>query len=229
MGMEGKLRRVSEFELAAYRKNPAKLYSELFPSSPSTLSDFGKMTSLMQKAQQSPLGLRIRERALAGEPAIREDVEAFQRELQDLMKGFPQLAKAMEDGQPGLSKDKKQLSLHKSWSCLHYLFTGKAWETDNSVLGKAIVGGVEIPDVNKVMGYGPVKYLLPSEIREVHEALQAFPIATKAAEFDPEKAKAAEVYVPGHEAEELREYFDLLVEFYGHAAAEGEAVLQWVD
>ena len=29
MGMEGKLRRISEFALAAYRKNPAKLYSDL--------------------------------------------------------------------------------------------------------------------------------------------------------------------------------------------------------
>jgi hypothetical protein len=28
--MEGKLRRISEFELAAYRKNPAKLYSRSY-------------------------------------------------------------------------------------------------------------------------------------------------------------------------------------------------------
>ena len=68
MGMEGKLRRVSEFELAAYRRNPAKLYSELFPRSPTTLADFGKITSAMQNVQKSEVGRRIQERALAATP-----------------------------------------------------------------------------------------------------------------------------------------------------------------
>jgi hypothetical protein len=47
MGMEGKLRRISEFELAAYRKNPAKLYSDLVKHSRS--EGASKLTSVMQE------------------------------------------------------------------------------------------------------------------------------------------------------------------------------------
>jgi len=69
-------------------------------------------------------------------------------------------------------------------------------ESDDSVLGKAILGGVEIPDVNGVMGYGPVRYLLPAEVREICAALAEFPIETNAREFDADKADLARVYVP---------------------------------
>ena len=67
MGMEGTLRRISEFELAAYRKNPAKLYSDLFPPSTATLTDFSKFNAAIEKARESGVGQRIRERVLAGE------------------------------------------------------------------------------------------------------------------------------------------------------------------
>jgi hypothetical protein len=158
MGMEGKLRRISEFELAAYRKNPAKLYSSLFPASANTLADFGRITSLMQDVQKSPVGQRIRERALAGETPLQEDVEALQQEMQNVLKDFPQFANAMANAAPGLTKDKKQLSLHKAWNCLDYLFTGKAWGTDGSVLGRTIFGGCSRPwrgGVNRVFQRSP--------------------------------------------------------------------------
>ena len=229
MGMDCRLRRISEFELAAYRKDPDKLYSDLFPSSPTALADFGKVTSLMKEVQNSPLALRIRERALAGETPLEQDVQAFQREMQDILKGFPQFANAMEEHQPGISKDQRSLSLHKSWSCLNFLFIGKGMEPDDSVLGKSILGGVELPDVNGVMGYGPVRYLLPAEVQEIDAALSEFPIETTAREFDAEKADSARVYVPHHGPEELVQYFSWLLEFYGAAAEQGEAVLLWIS
>ena len=46
MGMEGKLRQVSEFELAAYRKTPAKLYSDLMAKYQS--ENFTKFISMTQ-------------------------------------------------------------------------------------------------------------------------------------------------------------------------------------
>src|SRR5579859_3688438 len=189
MGMECRLRRISEFELAAYRKDPAKLYSDLFPSSPTALADFGKVTSLMK----------------------------------EVLKDFPQFAKAMEKHQPGISEDQKSLSLHKSWSCLNFLFIGNGMEPDDSVLGKSILGGAEIPDANGVMGYGPVRHLLPAGVREIYAALAEFPIETTAREFDAEKADLARVYVPHHGPEELVQYFNWLLEFYRGAAEKGEA------
>ena len=229
MGMEGKLRRVSEFELAAYRRNPAKLYSELFPRSPTTLADFGKITSAMQNVQKSEVGRRIQERALAGETPLPEDVETLKREMEEIMGGFPEFAKVMKQNMPGMTDDKKQLSLHKSWNCLHYLFTGKASETDGSALSKAIFGGAEIPDVNKVMGYGPIRYLSPVEVQLVSEALAQFPIQMKAEAYDPVKADAEKVYVPNHGVEELTAYFNDLRELYDVAARNGEAMLIWVE
>jgi len=105
MGMEGKLRRISEFELAAYRKSPAKLYSELFPVSGATLADFGKITSAMQNVQQSEVGKRVRERALAGENPLPEDVEGLKREMEEVMRGFPGFAQAMKGHMPGLTEE----------------------------------------------------------------------------------------------------------------------------
>jgi hypothetical protein len=229
MGMEGKLRRISEFELAAYRKNPAKLYSDIFPVSASPIPNVSKIDSLIKEVQESAVGRRIRERALAGENPFREDMEALKREMQNAFKEFPQFANVLEDARPGLTSDKKQLSLHKSWNCLHYLFTGKAWEADGSALGKAIFGGAEIPDVNKVMGYGPMRYLLPAEVQQVSEALHQFPIQVKAEAYDPVRAKAEKVYLPDHGVEELTAYFNDLREFYGLAAQNGDAVLLWVE
>ena len=230
MGMEGKQRRISQFELASYRKTPSKLYADLFPSSSITLADFSKATSsVMDELQNSPLGQRIRQRALAGELPVQEDVEAYQREVQNVLKGYPAFASAMQGALPGITEDGKQISLHKSWSCMHFLFTGNGMEPDNSALGKAILGGAEIPDVNQVMGYGPVRFLLPAEVRGIHVALRDFPIRIRAEAYDPEKADAAQVYVPHHEAQELIQNFEWLREFYERAAADGEAVLLWIE
>jgi hypothetical protein len=229
MGMEGKLRRISEFELAAYRKNPAKLYSALFPASASPIADFGKIESLIEEVQKSPVGRRIRERTLAGENPFQEDTEALQLEMQNAFKQFPQFATAMANGRPGLGQDGKQLSLHKSWGCLHFLFTGRVWETDNSLLSQAIMGGAEIPDVQGVMGYGPLRYLSPAEVQKIHEALNDFPIEVRAREYDPQNARTAKVYVPDHGTEELIQYFNWVLEFYGEASRNGEAVLLWVQ
>lgn len=229
MGMEGKLRRISEFELAAYRKNPAKLYSDLFSSPPTSLGEFSKLTAKIQDIQQSEVGKRIRERAMSGQAISPEDSEALKAAMSEVFSGVPGLPEAMEDHLPGLSKDKKRLSLHKSWSVLNFLLTGKSMEPGDSPIAQAILGGTEIPDVNKVMGYGPVRYLLPADVHRVSQVLDDFPIQQKAAEYDPERAEAAKVYLPHHSAEELTEYFEALREFYSLAARNIEAVLLWIE
>jgi hypothetical protein len=79
------------------------------------------------------------------------------------------------------------------------------------------------------MGYGPVRYLPATDVRQVRDALQEFPIRAKAEAYDPKKAKAAKVYVPDHGPEELLEYFGWLLEFYQRAADQNEAVLLWIE
>jgi hypothetical protein len=227
MGMEGKLRQVSEFELAEYRKNPAKLYSDLIAMH--EWPDRTGMMSAMHEIGSSPLALRIRQRALSGQPPLQEDVDAYRKQVQEL---FNNNGGSLEDLQSqfmGPSKDGKVLSLYKSWHRLHFLLTGKGWERNEFPLGKAIMGGEEIPDVQNVMGYGPARYLTPAEVDEVAKALNQFPIEARSEAFDAAAADAAKVYGPNHEAEELIEFFNWLRDFYQTAAAHGNAVLLWVE
>ena len=62
--------------------------------------------------------------------------------------------------------------------------------------GKAIMGGKEIPDRQGVMGYGPIRYLTPEEVRQVAEALAEFPIAARASAFDSVAAEEARFTSP---------------------------------
>jgi hypothetical protein len=225
MGMEGKLRQVSEFELATYRRNPAKLYTDLMGRY--DLQGLTKLTEAMREIQQSPLAQKVRQRALSGLPPEPEDVAEMQRQMQAVMSNNPQAAAQIES-HIGLSKDGLQLSLHKSWHCLHFLLTGKSWEKAEPPLGNAIMGGVEIPDRQQVMGYGPVRYLTPSQVDDVASALASYPIEKKAEAFDPRLADEQKVYVPNHESEELIYYFNLLRDFYQDAATKGNGMILWV-
>jgi hypothetical protein len=226
MGMEGKLRQVSEFELAKYRKNPSEFYSKLIKSY--DLGELSKLTEAMRGIQESPLAKKVRQRALSGLPPEPEDVAEMQRQMQAVMGNHPQAAEQIES-HIGPSEDGLQLSLHKSWHCLHFVLTGASWDAAEPPLGNAIMGGVEIPDRQNAMGYGPARYLTPSQVREVAIELVKFPIQEKAEAFDPEIAEEKKVYVPDHDKEELIYYFDLLRDFYQAAAAKGNGVILWVE
>lgn len=227
MGMEGMLRQVSEFELASYKKNPEKFYADLTGSY--DLASLGQMQSQLMEVQKSPLGQRVRQRALSGLPPLPEDVAELQRQMHAAMSENPEAQAQIESHLPGPSKDGRRLCLHKSWHCLHFVLTGKAWDPADPPLGNAIMGGTELPDRRRVMGYGPARYLIPNEVREIASALASFPAGDKIAAFDSEFAETQKVYVPGHEKEELTQYFGWLKNFYEIAASSGNAVVLWVE
>jgi len=227
MGMEGKLRQVSEFELASYRKNPDKLYSDLVPKYDK--QSVSKMMSAFQDFQNSPLAQRIRQRAASGQPPEPEDIAEMQKRMQEMQGERPKQIGGIDSPHIGLSQDGSILSLHKSWHCLHFVLTGASWDAAEPPLGNAIMGGVEIPDRQNAMGYGPARFLTPSQVREVAAELVKFPIQEKAEAFDPEVAEEKKVYVPDHEGEELIYYFDLLRDFYQDAAAKGNGMILWVE
>jgi Domain of unknown function (DUF1877) len=226
MGMEGKLRQVSGTELNTYRKNPEKLYSDVVQrANPPEVQQF---IAKMMELQTSAVVKRIEERASAGLAPHPADSEAYREQMNALITENREAITGQESMHIGRSKNGQELSLHKSWHCLHYILTGKSWEPVDSTLGKAILGGEEIPDRQGVMGYGPVRFLAAEEVREIAEALEAFPIDERLAAFDPEEAHKAKVYVPGHEADELKGYFDVLRDFYGEAAKKKCGMLLWV-
>src|ERR1700746_810355 len=103
MGMEAKLRQVPEFELAAYRKNPAKLYTDLIAAK--QRPDLIKLNAAIQELQNSPLFQRIRERALSGQPPVEEDLDEYRRQV-ELVRGENQgTLEKMHSDLLGLSKN----------------------------------------------------------------------------------------------------------------------------
>ena len=226
MGMEGKLRQVSEFELASYRQDPFAVYAAVIDRQKSP--DVQQLVAKMRELLSSPIMKRIQERAAARIPPDPEDVAAYQAQTKALREENQQGFAELQALHTGLSKDGMELSLHKSWHCLHFLLTGKSWDRVDSPLGKAIMGGREIPDRQGVMGYGPVRYLTQEEVRQVAEALSEFPIEARAVAFDPDAAEEAKVYVPEHDVEELTHHFTLLKDFYRDAADKNNAMLLWV-
>jgi len=63
MGMEGKLRQLSESELAAYRRNPDKLYTDLLGRYNSP--DIQNLTAKVAELQALPVVKRMQGKSIA--------------------------------------------------------------------------------------------------------------------------------------------------------------------
>jgi Domain of unknown function (DUF1877) len=231
MSMIGKLRQVSEFELAKYKKNPAEMVRAL-AGGPGGSADF---SVLRETLQQSPVVKKMIELRQQHQVLSREEQAEVQQEMMKLMKQAVQMQKqglakmSSPESLPAGRSENQELDLHKSWHCLHFMFTGRAEDTDGTALGDAILGGMEIGGEDADTGYGPPRALSPAQVRNVAAALAEFPIEKKAREFDVQAAEKAGIYVARHGTEELIDYFSQLRNFYDDAARNGNAVLLWID
>jgi hypothetical protein len=230
--MIGKLRQVSEFELAKFKADPSEMARAL--SGERQVGDPQAYAQLRENLQQSPVVQQMMELSRQGKPPTREqqlELQQQMRQLLDQARGMHKsaLAKATPGAQSAAESWLQEIDLHKSWHCLHFLFTGRAEGPDGTALGDAILGGVEIGGEAADTGYGPPRALLPSRVKSVAQALHAFPIDQKAQQFDSDAADKAGIYVAQHGAQELREYFVHLRNFYDDAAQRGNAVLLWIS
>jgi len=207
MGMRGFIRQVNPFELADFRRNPGKIKSLLDED---TLGSF--------------------------QPAVRPAIERMQELLLHGQWNSPevrqldaQLREEME--KPGahdllFSNDEKRLSLEKCWHELHYLLTGTAGDAPPP-LGNAILGGREI---GVSLGYGPVRFLTPKEVREVAAALAEISNDELARRFDPAAIERADIYACSGEdgLEDDLYFFEQMVQYYTDAAGQGNGVLLYI-
>lgn len=82
--------------------------------------------------------------------------------------------------------------------------------------------------------YGPVRFLLPAQVRAVSEALAGLDAEELTRRFDPADMDAQGIYPrfwsrDGEDAlDYLLEEYGRLADFYRQAASRGDAVLQWV-
>ena len=201
MGMRAFFRQAGEEELADFRRSPGAFYETL------------------KKGYEAML-----DEALLLESVEHGDLSAEEEaEMDRLFLGV--LNRTAVAGPNG-----PDLPLEKSWHCLRYIFTGKVLDPPGpEPLDRAILGSREIPDEAKVMGYGPVRCLSPSEVREIAAALCNFPIVEKAKQFDEAAAESRQVYCPNHSEDELIHYFGKLLGYYEEAAARGNGMLMWIE
>lgn len=239
--MYAKLRHVSAAQLKIARKEPTKFYRNLYGIRGKTADRKLMLQSLGQQLgaaiKASPFGKeftdmpearRVAEAALRGKAVDPADQQVLARKMFELLPkiGFrPELSQFV----PKVAKIPKGLGLEKSWHCLHYLFSGKVWETGKAPIEKAILGGAEIPDTEGIMGYGPVRYLEDGEVKKIRAALDNYPIKSAVSKYDPRAAKAAKIYSPNHSPEEIVHYFSLMRNYYREAAAKNHAMLLWIE
>jgi hypothetical protein len=122
------------------------------------------------------------------------------------------------------------LSLEKAWHGVHYLLAGAA-EPGTELRSQAVLGGVELgDDPEGFSGYGPPRYFLEAQVRELSEELRRPETESEAAaRFDPARMSRLQIYPGWHAGEQDREWlmdaFHRLRDFYLSAAAQGRAVV----
>ena len=123
----------------------------------------------------------------------------------------------------------RHLNIDKAWNGIHFLLMGNVW-SDLPPLGNVICGGVEIGDD---VGYGPVRYLTPKQVRQVARALNWKSDESLVKRYVPADMMAADIYPwmwdDGQEALDfLMTHYRNVVKFYVNTARCGSAVIHYV-
>lgn len=124
----------------------------------------------------------------------------------------------------------RHLSIETAWHAIHYLLNGDAWG-GTGPLGQAALGGSPVGDED--LGYGPARFLVPREVIEVSRALDGVSPDDLWARFDPEALREAEILPEfdggAGDREFLRFHYESLRDFFRTAAAEGEAIILYLN
>lgn len=131
----------------------------------------------------------------------------------------------------GNGEPEPYFDLDKSWHGIHFLLTGRADEGPDP-LSLAVSGGEPIGDE---VGYGPARYLTPSQVREIAAALGRISASDMRARFDPRAMEDAKVYPQEIWVRDAEEALEYLIEnyvpwaaFYRAAAERGDGMIAWL-
>lgn len=209
MSMIGHVRQITPEQLQRLQRNPRSVKQFLHGK---VLADASNVSAALARVQQ--LGRQARTSGAINDPEEREKTRL--KILEELHSAGVKM--------PGQTQDERDgLSLEKSWHSLHYLLTGVVGEA-LPPLGNAILGGTTIGDD---VGFGPARFLTPQQVGEVADALSSFNSKDLAERFN--SMPSGEIYASEDDFEDIRLYFEQLVRYYTNAAAEGSAMLLWVD
>jgi hypothetical protein len=209
MGMRAHLLQITSGELLRFQQNPKSVKRNIRAIN---RGDLGSMMAAFEGLQ--PVSEKVRTLNLGPEEAKRAQSEMLEQ-IAQIAGGF------------GTGSGRNGLDLEKSWHVLHYLLTGKPAQAPPP-LGNAILGGEEIGDD---LGHGPARFLTPEEVRDVAASLAAVSKKDLAQRFDLQGMIEAKVY-PVRDDSELGlalDYFEHLSHYYADAAANGNAMLLYID
>jgi Domain of unknown function (DUF1877) len=123
------------------------------------------------------------------------------------------------------------MDVDKAWHGIHFLLTGSQWE-GTPPCSLAILGGVPI---GQDVGYGPARYLLPNQVREVAQALASLPPSELAKRYSPKAMDEAGIYPEIWERDGddglhyVLSFYESVVKYYQDAAGKNHAMLLFLN
>jgi hypothetical protein len=221
MSMNCYVLRLSQFEVASMRRNPA---------SASRVAQSAAFGGAIPRAGRSPgtpnlllnIGL-LREGGGTGvlvSPFLR-------RELERQMEQANAVAATAREIDPS-----RLLDLHKSWHALHYLFTG---QSDGGVPpANALLGGREL---GQDMGYGPARLHEPAATAAFARFLGPLTVEELTGRIDLGRMQRLGIYCCDDADEggleeltgDVEHYFPQLKGFVAEAANRGDGMLVWLS
>jgi len=239
MSMNAEFVQVDEREIERLRSDPA-VVEALFqnPSSPASLLGSMAVFDRVMQDRVKAQGPQMFATALSRlDPSIRKALEermGISAESFASGKGGEQLLKVMEERRAkaaermsAAAQPRNRMTLDKDWHGLHYLLCGST-EPDGSLLGKAILGGIELEEEEGFSGYGPARLLTPGDVKSISAELnRPDTVAEASARFDAAKMNALGIY-PGFRTSDsagLLESLHKLRDFFADAAQNGKAIV----
>ena len=125
----------------------------------------------------------------------------------------------------------RSLDIDKAWHAIHFLLNGEPWEGDLP-LHNAVLGGTPLGEED--VGYGPARFLTPTEVAEVARALRGITPDELRARFDPQRLAAANIYPsiwddPDDALDYMLINYQSLARFFQQAAQAGDAMLLYIN
>ncbi len=122
------------------------------------------------------------------------------------------------------------IDVDKAWQGIHFLLAGDPWNSE-APLANAVTGGVEVGDD---VGYGAARDITADQVTAVAEALRDLSRDDLAKRFDAVALQENDIYPEiwdegGEALDYLLSFYDTLREYYLKAAADGNAMLKYLN
>ena len=125
------------------------------------------------------------------------------------------------------------VDIDKSWEGILFLLTGQSLAEADHPLAAVLFSG-QIIDENQDLGYGPAHYVTPAQVAELNAQISKISFADLEQKFDPAKMMESGIYPDIWEERDvaidyLAENYNLIRDIYAKAAANGEAIITFVN